>query len=329
MLFKETEEVLEFTGVVTSVKITDVTGTINFIEEKILQKYLGPDLYKELSEAYNQTENNMTDEQKELLTYCRRVIGPYICYYYFPKAAIQLGSAGAQRAEGTNTKTSFAYQDKEFRAQYLLEGEAACETLLEYLYKNKISFDSWTNSQAFKQYQELFIKSGTEFNDFYPSAQPFRNYWAMRFKMVDIELMAIEKAITSPLYEYLKEKEKEDGHEWSNEEEKLLFYLKKAIAYFTVATAAPHVNARIDGNGITINSDASGGVNDQEKRKAADNKALSWLVDSCNASGNDWLTKAKQYIVDNATAFEAWQAPEKKAQVKTNNDCLNGSYGLI
>jgi hypothetical protein len=331
MLFKTTAEVLEFTDVLTSVKLSDVTSTIKYIEQKVVKPLLGKDLYDELSEAYKNetTDAPLTDELAELLLYCREVIGPFICYNYHPKAAIQLSAAGSQRTEGDKTKSSFAYQDAAFKEQHLLEGEAACERLLEYLFENVNSFESFKNSAEYKESQELFITSPVEFNKHYTTQQPYKNYWAMRFKMVEVETLTIKKAIGKELYAYLKEKQQEEGYEFTEEEKNLLLFIKKAISFLTISTALPHINVTINGNEISVVSDSSGGIIDKTKRKQPDNKQLDWLINSCNASGVRWLNEAIMFITDNADTLSAWQAPTAATIAKSNNDVLKGSFGMV
>jgi hypothetical protein len=331
MLFKDKETMQQYISVAASVSLLDVTGTIEFVESKILKPILGRDLYKELHDDFNQNEAGLDDDQKELLDYCRKVIAPYVCYNYAPKAAVQLSSAGTQRTETNNSKTSYAYQDVNFRAQHLLEGETACEVLLAYLDENWADEEIWTGSKEFENYKSLFIKTGIDFNEFYPSPSPYRNYHAMRFKMIEVEDGDIQKQLSPELFDYLKEKDRSPDPDWSKEEKQLLFRIKKAIAYHTVATAIPHLNIRIDENGITIASDNSTVSNkDQKITKAADPASLRMLIDSCYASGNDWLTKAVELIVKDPSKFPAWPNPVTRMN---SNQCKNehksGGYGLF
>ncbi len=331
MLFKTTAELLPFTDVLTSVKIMDVQNTIVYVEEKIIKQLLGKELYDELSNNYKTEtgEAPMSDEMQELLTYCRKVIGPFVCHSYHAKASIQLSSAGSQRTEGEASKTSYAYQDAAFKEQMLLEGEAACESLLEYLNNHANDFEAYANSIEYKESQLLFIKSGVQFNKHYTTKQPYKNYWAMRFKMYEVELLTIKKAIGKPLYDYLKEKSADATYSLNAEEKTLLLFIEKSIAFFTVAASLPHINVEINGNEISVISDSSGGIIDKAKRKQPDNQQLSLLMSRCNDSGNRWLNEALMYIQENVAAFTAWVAPAVTVAAKSNNDTLVGGFGLV
>ena len=331
MLFKTKESMNQYTDVAASVTLLNVKSTAIFVESKILKSILGKSLYKELDDDFNENEDGLRSEQIELLEYCRRVLGPYICYYYAPKAAVQLSASGTQRVEGTNSKTSFAYQDVNFRAQYLLEGETACEALLEYLNENWANEPVWSDSSEFAEFKSLFIKTGSEFEKLYPTPQPYRNYWAMRFKMFEVEETHIIKAITSRLFNYLKQKDKSQDPGWSDAEKRLLLYLKKSIAYLTVAAAVPHLNVRIDDNGITIASDNSTVSNkDQKITKAADPASISLLITSSADAGKEWLKKAVDLLTEDPESFPEWINPLTTPKPKgNNNEKCGGGYALL
>lgn len=325
MLIKDTATLLKYTGVITAVKFNEMELTLDFVEKKQLLPILGWDQYKEL-DNYTGDEPNAA-ELAELIEYCRKVIGPYACAAYAPKVAVQLSSAGMQRTESENSKSAFAYQEKNFIAQQIAEGDAAIETLVQYLFKYKASFNSWTDSPEFKEMSKLFIKSGAEFDRLYKTNQPWRFYWAIRFKMVEVESLSIKKAITKPLFDSLKTKVAEDAELTENEDE-LILMLKRAIVYQTLAAAIPHLNIRFDDNGITIVSDF-GSIQGKESIKAADDNRVSKLIESCQDAAQMWLTQAVEFIAANAQSFEAWTAPTQSSSNKTGNEPNSGVYAMI
>lgn len=326
MLIKDTATLLKYTGVINTVKFNEMELTIDFIEKKQLLPILGWDLYLEL-DNYEGGEPN-ANNLEELREYCRKVIGPYACAAYAPKVAVQLSSSGMQRIESENAKSAFAYQEKNFIAQQVAEGDAAIETLVQYLFKYKASFQTWTDSDEYKEMSKLFIKSGAEFDRLYKTNQPWRFYWAIRFKMAEVEELSIKNAITEPLFDALKVKISGDA-ELSEKEAALISYLKKAIVYQTLAVAIPHLNVKFDENGITIISDF-GSIQGKESVKAADDNRISKLIDSCQSSAQMWLTKSVDFITTNAESFEDWTAPAQLATSnKTGNEPNSGVFAMI
>jgi hypothetical protein len=333
MLFKDTIKLKEFAQITGAVNFASVKLTIQNVENTHLVPVLGDTLYKSLNDAYTaaSSESTLTAQQLALLDKCRYVIGPYVCYYYAPKADVALSDGGARRAETAQEKTAFQYQVTNFREANLRDAENATETLISFLETNKADYSDWTTSDAFKQYRSLFIKTGNEFQSLYPSATPYRNYMAMRFKMFDIEEQLIRDAITGDLYDYLKEKDADATYTFTDSEQKFSLRLKKAIAYLTVAYAVPHINVRIDSNGVTVTGGRGSTTNDATaKQETAPDNQLSWLVKNATESGQQWLKSALQYLADHAGDFSAYTppAPPSTDAPVTDNSTYKTVFGL-
>ena len=332
MLFKTAAELSEFLDVSGTITFSKIKPTIEYVEESILLPLIGNDLYHNLCGYYDDPTTISTPYQSMydmLMKRCRKVVGPYTAYYFIPKAELSLSDSGAQRTETANTKTAYAYQIASSREQRLKEGEANLELLLKFITDNISYFEEWANSAEFVEYKSLFIKSGTEFANLYRTTQPYRNYFATRFKMTDVEVLTIEPAITTPLFDYLKGKDHLVDPQWSEAETKLLLYLKKAIAYFTIAEAIPNLSVRIDGNGLTVNSENTVTANkDLEVRKDADKDKIEHLSKNCYANGQSWLKMAINYISSNAALFPSWVAPAAAGKVDLKNDTYTTMFGL-
>ena len=334
MLFKDTNKLKEYTEF-TEVNFASVKLTIRQVEEGELVDILGNELYSGLNTAYalSTDESLLSDANKNLLDRSRMLVGPYVAYYYAPKAEIQLSDSGPRRAETATVKTAFGYQVVNFREQKLREAENAAESLLQFLEDNKTSYADWLNSNAFKDYRSLFIKNGKEFNNYFRSASPYRNYWAWRYKMVDVEQQTIRPALGDDLYTYLKETDADPAGVFTTYEQQLLLKLKKTIAYFTVAFAIPFHSVRIDANGITVISGNSTVSNkDQELRNPANSDQLSQTMRNAESSGKVWLQDAINYILKYPSEFPDY--PVVPVVNYSNNDvntneCLGGSFGLF
>jgi len=338
MLFKKIEEVLEFAEMTASVNFASIHGTIRNIEQWHLVPILDKALYTSLHNAYQDVtdEEDLSAANKNLLLWCRYVIGSYLCYHYAPKAEVSLSDGGVRRLETDKAKTAFQYQVKNFRDQHLREAEQHCESLYSFLDENKDDYPTWTSSKSYTAYKKLFIKSATEFNELYTTASPFRNFFAMRFKMVDVEIQMIKPALTSPLFAALKEKDLSAPETFTDAETELLSYLKKAIAYYTVAYALPYVAVRFDENGITITSEQGRSTNDNlGKMGDAGDVKISNLIKKCTEDGRQWLKTATDYINANLDEFPSFEVPtvveveNKLEDANSSNNELNGSFGLV
>lgn len=327
MFFKKTEELSKYLDSTSTLKLNDLTPTIQFVEKSLVAEVLGKNFYKEIHEKYQKDENELTDREKELLDYIRMMIGPYAVYFYAVKS-LQLSGNGLQRVESENTKTAYAYQKEDFREQVLSEAEQATENLIGYLFDNAKEFGTYSSSDEFKHLKKLFISSGKEFGECYSNPQPNRLYKAVKSFMEDVELLIIRKAIQDDLYKHLKEKTQEAEPELNDDEKIVLTFLKKAIAFFTLYKAIPHINVRVGANGITLVSDSTGGVKDMNKVKAADKEYINQLMEVCQQSGNIYLNEAITYIQSNPSKFEKYKQPGKLKYEPKNGE-YTGLFGLI
>ena len=282
-----------------------------------------------MSTAYGliSDENGLSAANKLLLHQCRMVIGPYLCYYYAPKSDVNLSDQGMSRMENGTNKSAFQEQRSDFRDAQLREAENATENLIEFLEDNSSSYPEWLSSTAFSSYRKLFIKTGREFDEYFSSHSPFRNYIAMRSKMVDVEDDIREK-IGDDLFEYLKGKDLVEDPSFTTKETTLLYRLKKAIAYLTVSFAGEFLNVRIDANGLTIMDSQRSARDADAKRTNADAMAISNLTGTAADTGRNWLKKAMKYLADNATDFPSWAAPVKPGDEPSVNEGLNGVFAM-
>lgn len=333
MLFKDSNTVLQYAQLTGTINFLSIQPTLLMIEEVYIEDALGNELYGSLNSAYQLTTNELelTTAQQNLLEQCRKVIGRYLCYHYAPIAEIQVSESGARRSENNNSKTAFQYQVTNFRNENLRQAELYTEKLLQFLETNQSAYPEWLNSAAYKDYSSLFIKTAKDFDAQYKTPSPYRNYWAMRWKMRDVEEQHIKEVLTEPLFTDLKTKYNNPSVTLSDEEKALVALLKKAIAYLTVAFAVPHIGVRIDAMGITVAGPTTASQDDASKRTDARSDKVSLLISSCENAGRTWLKMAAEYLNKNAGKFTAYQPTTPPAASVVNDpyytDVNNTYYG--
>lgn len=331
MLFKSNTDVMKCAPFSGTPNFVSISPTIQMVEEKYLIDIIGTELYNKLNTAYKNAtaETDLQPALLLLLTRCRLMCGSYIAHHYISISDINLTDAGARRLETEKDKTAFQYQVTNFKKETLQTAEMYAEKLLEFLEENKADYPEWVTSKQFIIYRKLFIKSAKEFNEIYRTIAPYRNYWAMRFKMIDVEEITINEAITEPLFADLKTKALTAAYTFTEAENELLFMLKKAIVYYTVAQAVPALSIRIDDFGLTVTKGETN-TNDSNKLIDANETKISHLIRSAESSAKSWLNKAVKYINNNATEFAAYTVPkvEPISEIGDNAN-LETAYGLI
>lgn len=310
MLFKDSNTVKKYAQLHGDVDLTGIEITMERVERAYLLPRLGKALFTSFTASYKAAASDAafgTSQEKLLLDYCRRVIGPLFCYHFAAKTDAKVSNSGVQRMETATSKTAYQYQTTRYREENWEEGQDAIEQLLLFLEDNTDTFTSWATSDEFKAYRGLFIQTASEFNSLYPSPAPQRNFHALRPKMVDVEENIIRPFLGDALYADLKEKAILESPGYTDEQKQLIAKLKKAIAYHTVEFSVPFLSVKITAAGISIVASASFSSNDQENtRSGADHKTISDLVNSCNHSARMWLKNAADYLLANSETFTTW-----------------------
>lgn len=333
MLFKDTAKLKEYTEF-TEVNLASIAPTIRMVEAADLVPVIGKELYKELNDAYNEaaSESDLTDEHKALLNMCRKVIAPYASYNYIPKVEVLVSDAGARRQETATAKTAYGNQVINLREQKLTEAETAIEMLLAFLEENKEDYPEWTASDAFKKYRSLFIKGGAELGECVMAQTPYRLHVAIRAKMRDVEELNMRDALGNALFDFLKSKYADATYTFTDKQQQLLFFVKRAVANLALSFALPYLAVRIDANGITVvSNNSTGRSKDFEIRQDASETAKAALQRESASSGQEWITKTIKFLNDNYADFPQWPAPQaaKKCNEGSGNDKLKGTFGML
>lgn len=334
MLFKTSDKLKLYSQISGTPVLASLRSTIEFIENNHIVAILGQELFNTLELNYQDTtnEDDLSDADAFLLDKVRKVIGPLLCYYYAPKADVQLTDSGVQRIETTTNKTAYQYQNTNFAQANLKEGEACSEQLIEFLEQYQESYPLWVASQAFTKYRSLFIKSGKEFDSLYASHTPYRNFYAIRSKMFDVEEINIRDTLGSEMYDAIKVRDITADPNYTNKEKQLLQRVKKAIAYLSVAFSLPMLNVRIDSNGLSVVASSTFSQNEKENTRAgADDNARIELMKSCMASGAVWINNTIAFIKENQETFPTWKGFAVQATITGTsiNTELTGSFGML
>lgn len=329
MLFKDTNKLLEYAQINGTVNFPAVKSTIQMVEEEYLLPIVGKSQYDDLNDAYKTAvdESALSAPQKKLLEKCRAVVGPYFTYLYAQGADVQVSDGGIRRSETANVKTAYQYQVRQFLDHMLHLGGISTEALIRFLEENKSDYTMWSASDEFTQYRSTFIKSGREFNQFFSSATPYRNYIAMRPKMVDVEMNAIQPLLGDTLYQSLKTKDQAD-QDFTAAEKELLVRIKYAIAALTVAHSVPVLNVRIDAAGLSLISQTPSSTSDAvSSRSNADANAINHFIQSTENSGRQWMEAAKKYMKAHPADFTTWpgnMGTSNETKAKTHH--VHGLY---
>ena len=334
MLVRDTDILIKYAQITAGTRYDSLEASLRMVELKYIKPVLGYVLYDLLNDAIDDdpTEANLLPEFADLLHQCRMAIGPLFCFFHADKADVLFSDSGMQRTETQTNKNAYQEQREKFKEKNREEGEEAMEMLQAHLELNQEDFPEWTDSDEFKKYKSLFIKSGSQFNEFFPSHTPHRNYRAMRSKMYDVEENAIRNFLGDELFDALKTEDEKKDPVFEEEQTELLKKLKRAIANLTVAAAAPLLNVRISSNGLTVPATASFSQDDASNTRAGiDHKMVDTFIISCSAAGTQWLDNAEKYLRAHPDEFAGWigfATAEETDDNNVNDKDLTGTFSM-
>lgn len=314
---------------VSNINFPSIVPTLTLVEQQHIIPFTGQALYDVLDALVNEEGGEPGGEESEpsalqtiLIENCRRILGPMVCYYYTPLAEVKLSDSGAHRLETNNAKTAFQNQVVNFREQNRQVAEMNIEQLLKTLENNKATLSDWTDSDEYKEYSSLFIKTGGEFQKLFTTAAPYRNYWAMRSFMKDVEENSIRNMLSDTLFASLKQITTP-----SETESQLLYKLRKLIAYETVEKSIPFLNVDISGHGITVMGTQTVQNDKLAKSQSASTALLEDLIRRCDAAAKSWQKNVINHLNTNADDFAGWELPDDSDDDDQEN--LSGVFGLI
>ncbi len=331
MLFKDSITLKKYAQISGTVDFSAFVASLRMVEQKYIIPTISKEIYDALIDAINAAteQDPLAEVWENLLHQCRMAAGPLLCYFHADKADVKFSDAGMQRSETATNKNAYQEQRTKFKEANLSEGEFALELLQQFLEENNEDYPEWVDSENFKKYKSLFIKTGKEFDETFPSQTPYRNYWMLRSKMFDLEENNIKKYLGKNFYNKLKEEDAKENPDFSEEEHILLQKLKKAIAYITVSLAVPFLNVRFGSNGLTVPAVATFSSNDNENsRSGIDDKMINSFINSCSNTGKDWMNNVDEYIKENPTAFPTWIGFEIPV-TNVSSDCPKKEYNNI
>lgn len=329
MLFKSTADLQQYTEVNSHVNFASLQSSIRRAEKELLVPVVGIPFLADIDTKYN--ANVLSVAEANLLKVLQAALAPYAMSLYIPKAEVNVTDGGVRRMETDTAKTAFQYQVTALKKAYEAEAASAVEYLVEYLELNKADFPAWTASEAFLKYRGLFIKTGGQFNEYFPTATPWRNFLFLRPLIADIEQSLIAAQLGDAFFVALKAKEKTIAPDYTPEEQQLLQLIKKAVAHKTIAEAIARQVVRIDGNGISVIAGGGSGDADSVRGSVSDNQ-LSHLRSNTLSWAESWLAEMNSYLNAKASPtvfpeYYAWQQQAK--QPFDNHPCVaQGLFGM-
>jgi hypothetical protein len=265
--------------------LTDTSLLPNFdrAEEKYLVPITGKDLYNDIVTKYNASSLSVTEQK--ILKQMQLVISAYAFLDEMAFSHSKITDGGIRTLNTTQFQKAVGWEYKELKRSLENTALDGIEVLLQGLIDQNSSL--WTNSNQYKEFNSLIIKTGLDFNQYESLYQPLRTYWSIKSVVSDVQENYVRNAIGPDMIDYFISLSAP-----TDEEKHILKLLKKAIANYTIKHACEKYSARFDSNGFTVVAQRGGDAEGETAGRADGVPVLDIKLKAHERDGNAYLAKA-------------------------------------
>lgn len=271
-------------------------------EYKYLVPIVGVDLYNDIQAKYNAVPQTLTDDDKVLLKKMQLVEASNAFLDELGLGQLVLTENGFKKLAKEQT---YRWEYEKLEDSLKTIAADGTEVLFNYLLEKKPVL--WTSSDAYKQFNKLLIKTGTEFSSYYTLNQPNRTFFFIRSKILDAQKLYLTPAIGKDLLKYLIELTAPSD----NLNENSIAPLKSALAFFAIKQSCGHYSVRFSDAGFTVLQAGSNDSAGDAGRTNAPGADIQAKIDACEKDGNTYLSEAKDELV------KYYQSVDAEADFKT------------
>jgi hypothetical protein len=278
------------------------------VEERLLAGILGEVTYTDLETKYRASLSTpftaLSASNAKLLDRCRKVVAPLALLQAARMSTLNHGDGGLTVAVGEDMEQAQKWKVDGYYDALHDEGFAAIEQLYLFLEKNKADYAAWVASDAYSEAFQFLINTATEFSrhvNINESRWTFKNFQPA---MDMAEQLFILPAIGAAYYAELKARIKVPT-QLTAFDKTVLPMLRKAVALMTVYIAAPDMALILNGNAISVLSDAA---SDTKKDKAISLAQLDKFRGEKRDMAERFVLQAKQYLDTNADSFPTYKS---------------------
>ena len=247
-LFNDAPHFRSFIGAAgnVSLDLEDLGPNILVAAENHLIPKLGDDLWNNLVDTFAAPNaNNLA-----LLPFVQRPLAMLSMYEYMNVGGFQVSGRGFHRVETDDLKTTFKYQENNYRDYMLHNGYEAIERLLKTLEANSANYPLWTAAPESKRNREGFINYTAELRLLLSQRINRYVFEILRPILLEVETFAIVPTIGEDFYSELKTAI--DSKNVSEDQQTVIYLIQRAIAHFAKEEAIRRHLVRMKGDAIVV-----------------------------------------------------------------------------
>jgi hypothetical protein len=292
--------ILEIRNVIPGLsKLSDTAQlpNLDMAEWQYIIPVIGQAFYDDLNTKFNAGAGTgtLTAGEIKLVRMIQLPLAAYALMDQLGSKQATITDSGVRVPETTAMRTAYPWEYTELKNTLTNYACLGTERLLEYLFIHKADWNLWTDSTAYKELNNLLIKSGVDFNKLYRVDYPLRTFWLLKPVMEDVEEWYLVTTLGRQLLAWVKAQDPgiivtEDGQEVDIKK-----MLKKATAHLVIKHASEQLRVKFSQYGFTVLSTDPQNKEAADKR-AADNADLFKKVEAAQREGQNYLAKAASYF---------------------------------
>ncbi len=303
-LIKEVGELRKFIPATVTVDLDQLQPFIDnqATKQRLRKNILGPALFDELKADYD--DDNIEEDSLywELLLRAQMWLANYALLRSIPTGIVNISNSGINQTVSDSVKPLSPIQVDLLIDSQTDSSDEALEDLLVFLEDNVDTFEDWKDAPSYTLIKEAFISSALEFHEEYAICESRSTFLSLKTFMLEVQQIHVKAILTPDLYDAMV------GHIETNDftepQEIILPWIRKAIAYLTIYSSIPHIALKITGEGLQIFTRPD--RTNTKARTAANETRINDLKASCKTQGDYYLTLIRNYILENIEEFEEY-----------------------
>lgn len=242
-----------------------------------LLQVIGRAVYDKAEKAYLKGENN---DQVHLVQLVQRPIALLATLHYFQRNDISHEDSGRKvklSSDGTD-KIPWEWQLDRDDSIHLQAYYSAVERLIRWLNESKDA--DWQKSDAYRNAAGLLIRSGREFDTYFPISQSERMYILLLPFLREVQIATVAPSYGEG-FETILESATSD----------VRYAASKALALLTMSVALRRMPLQLIPYSVVQGFNAANGMADSQPASLADTQ---WMAAMLEADAADWLERMRQ-----------------------------------
>jgi hypothetical protein len=327
MLFSHTDELKKYIPANAEFEMDALRPFLeNQGEQVLIKKYLGAALYTSLNQAYQ--SNTLTDIQRDLLNHVRLPLANYAILKYIPFGQVNISKGGIGISVSDTRKAAFEHQIESIRKACFENIYTGVELLLTFLEENKASFPTWVSGSGYTVFNDLLIRTATEFDSLYNIGESRRTFHALKSAMQEAEQMRLS-TVTGPEFLALLKTEQAAGS-LTAANQKAFNLAVRVVAYYAISVACLRLPVQITAEGINLllSSDRQ----TLNASQPAEESRLQKIADDAASKAENYLKELSDLLYKNKTDYPVWVASSAYTQYEqsqSDNSIDQSGNGIV